>query len=376
MWSNKQSGFSLLEIMVASALLGGLALAGAKLMENQTKNMKTVEVRGEYQAVLTDIRSILAVAENCRSTFNGINLSTPSIAAPASQRIISLAPDNSPQPRYQANSNWRLAQAYGNGQVRILSYRITTSPDPSDPEIGIPAAAPAPPATTKLGAVNLHVTFHFGEGRTVGAETIERKIRLNVEVNAANTLVGCTSTGGLGWDARYIWRVGGTAGVMTGNLTMSNNALIILQAGSSLVAQNGTSIVMQDSSVIDFTSDQKFKYDVRDLNGLLPKIRETRPVRYKWKSNNKEAYGVIAQELQEIFPELVRRKGPNNSLTVDYIQLTPLLLQGLKEMDIENKVLKSTIKELKNEQVRMQGDLENLKKMICKNNQSKECFNQ
>lgn len=361
MMFKKQSGFSLLEIMVAAALLGGLALAGAKLMENQTKSMKTVEVRGEYNAVLTDIRSLLAVQENCTATY----LNVVATGAPINQFINVRAPDNSLQQKYVANPNWRLGAAFGNGQVRILSYRML-SPDPADPGATIPPGAPVPPATTKLGSTSLIITFSFGQNRTVGPETIERRIRLNVELNAANQIQKCTSTGGLGADARYIWRVGGTAGIMTGDFTMSNSSQLRVQAGSN---------IWVDTGVINFTSDRRLKTNIRPLNEILPKLRQVRPVSYQWKRNQLKDYGVIAQEIQTVFPEVVHYNENEKVYTVDYLKLTPFLIQGLKEMDQENLELRRTIKELREEQTQTIQDIKLLKKHLCKNESETElCY--
>lgn len=328
----RQSGFTLVEIMVAGALLAGLALAGAKLMESQTKNMKTVEVRAEYNAVLTDIRSLLAVRETCTATFFG---KTPNAGTTVNQDIRVVTPQSpTPIPRYEANTDWRQGKAYGNGAVRILSYRLV-APDPADPEVGNIPAAPTPPATTKTGAANLIVKFHFGEGRTVGAETIERRIRINYEItHPANTIINCTSAGSVGLDARYVWTVGGLNGVMTGNLTMRNTSKIVMEAGSELEMQ----------------SDQRLKSNIKPIKESLSKLRKIRPVSYQWIENGVQDHGVIAQELQKVFPDLVQPHGPEKTLTVNYLKLTPFLLRGLQEVDKENQDLKKKIKQMNQEQ--------------------------
>lgn len=348
---NRQSGFTLIEIMVAGALLAGLALAGAKLMETQTKSMKTVEVRSEYNAVITDIRSLLAVQETCTATFLGLS---PNAGATVPQHIRVSTPSNPTViTRYQANPDWRAGNAYGNGAVRILSYRLV-APDPGDPQVpGIPAAAPTPPATTKTGAANLIMRFHFGEGRTVGAETIERRIRINYEItHPGNTIVKCTSAGSVGLDARYVWTVGGSNGEMTGDLTMRNSSRIILQAGSELHMQ----------------SDRRLKSQITPIKESLAKLRKIRPVSYNWNETGSKDYGVIAQDLQKIFPDLVHTHGPEKVLTVNYLKLTPFLLQGLQEMDKENQELKNMVNQ-------MQEDHQLLKAHLCNKDPEAEFCN-
>ena len=50
-------------------------------------------------------------------------------------------------------------------------------------------------------------------------------------------------------------------------------------------------------------------------------------------------YGVIAQEVQKEFPEIVKM-GNDGYLTVDYIQLIPILIEAVKELKQEIDKLK------------------------------------
>ena len=64
------------------------------------------------------------------------------------------------------------------------------------------------------------------------------------------------------------------------------------------------------------------KYDIRDLlNEDVNKLFETENgfIRhYKWKSTNKDAYGFIAQELQEYCPEAVDFNNDEGYYAVNY----------------------------------------------------------
>ena len=447
----KQSGFSLLEIMVAAALLGGLALTGAKLMESQTKSMKTIEVRGEYTAVLAEIRSVLAIESSCIDTFPNTPAANtdPNPAVPGVVTSIKQKPSFTASiTKFQSATNpadWRTAPAYGNGNVRILSFKfadVNISPTPA-------------PDGSRIGSLNLVVRMQSGVNKTVGAEVLERKIPMSIEViNAANNIRKCSSSGTTGLDARYLIRSEGgdvfgpinmindgigpasninmntgtslnalsganiqalaganfvamsgsafhaqgganmylnngsaftaqlgsnmyvSAGAnmsVGGNILLNNGGTIQAQAGSviyltpnsRLVGQNQSAIIMQDSSYIDFTSDARFKEDIRPFKNLSTKLRKLRPVSYKWKSSGDEAYGVIAQELMKVFPKLVRESGPDNSLTVNYIQMIPLLIQGFQEVDKENVTLKASLTKLQVEQRKQNEELKELKKYLC-----------
>lgn len=345
-----QSGFSLLEIMVAAALLGGLALTGAKLMENQTKSMKTVEVKAEYNAVLADIRSILAIEDSCLATFPGAN-ATNAVIGDIKQKPAFVA---TPVSRYVANSNWQLATAYGNGNVRILSYQL------GEANLG----AVNPTTNTKVGTTNLIINMRSGLNRTVGAEIMVKRIPINVETTAADIIIKCSSSGSTGLDNRYLIKSEG--GDVWGPINMRNEAPLVgsaswinMYTGTGIAMANGTAIVMQEASYIDFTSDRRLKTDIKPLQSVAASLRMLRPVSYKWKSSGTHAYGVIAQELQTVFPELVRRNGPDNTFTVDYIQLTPILIKGVQELDEENQKLKKSISDLEKE-------VQLMKKLMCR----------
>ena len=50
-------------------------------------------------------------------------------------------------------------------------------------------------------------------------------------------------------------------------------------------------------------------------------------------------YGVIAQEVQKVFPDAVTL-GKDGYLEVDYIQLIPIMIEAIKELKIEVDILK------------------------------------
>ena len=54
------------------------------------------------------------------------------------------------------------------------------------------------------------------------------------------------------------------------------------------------------------TSDEKLKDDVKIIEGSLDKVIQINGVSFKWKDNGEECLGVIAQNIEEVFPELVK----------------------------------------------------------------------
>lgn len=90
-------------------------------------------------------------------------------------------------------------------------------------------------------------------------------------------------------------------------------------------------------------SDRRLKDHIETLGNVLTKIGQIRGVSFEYK--NKKKYvsgakiGVIAQELQKVYPEMVTQ-GKDGFLKVDYTQLTGMLIQAVKEQQKEIEALK------------------------------------
>ena len=85
-------------------------------------------------------------------------------------------------------------------------------------------------------------------------------------------------------------------------------------------------------------SDRRLKTNIETLSMVLKSIDQIRGVRFEYKNQKKYAtgpkIGVIAQELQTVFPEMVNL-GKDGFLKVDYTQLTGVLIQAIKEQQNE-----------------------------------------
>jgi len=78
-------------------------------------------------------------------------------------------------------------------------------------------------------------------------------------------------------------------------------------------------------------SDMRLKKNVVPLPDITHKIKRLKPVSFQWRESNKADVGLIAQEVEEIFPCLVRTD-EQGFKSVNYQKLTVLLLKALQEM--------------------------------------------
>ena len=118
-------------------------------------------------------------------------------------------------------------------------------------------------------------------------------------------------------------------------------------------------------------SDRRLKSNIKPITGALDKISQVNGTHYTITTKtsgmlsidgkqaeggavSREQYGVIAQDLETIFPEMVKEKAlfANQGdktvyKTVDYMQLVPVLIEAVKELKQEVDQLKSQLNEKK-----------------------------
>ena len=108
------------------------------------------------------------------------------------------------------------------------------------------------------------------------------------------------------------------------------------------------------------------------LQNTLAKLDELGGYNYNYKADEekKKQIGVIAQELEKVFPELVNVDDRGYKM-VNYVGLVPVLLQAIKEQQLEIQQLnqkvadqESKLSELSSDNETMKSDLELIKKML------------
>ena len=89
-------------------------------------------------------------------------------------------------------------------------------------------------------------------------------------------------------------------------------------------------------------SDKTLKTDINTINDALGTVGKLRGVSYKWKENNKPSIGVIAQEVEQVIPEVVHTSEHNGKevKSVDYGKMVGVLIEAIKELKAEVEELK------------------------------------
>jgi hypothetical protein len=93
------------------------------------------------------------------------------------------------------------------------------------------------------------------------------------------------------------------------------------------------------------SSDIRLKTNITQLSNVLEKLDKIRGVSFEWnalyeslgRSTGRREIGVIAQEVEAVFPELVTTWGDEAYKAVDYGRLTGVLIEAVKELKAKNE---------------------------------------
>jgi hypothetical protein len=95
-------------------------------------------------------------------------------------------------------------------------------------------------------------------------------------------------------------------------------------------------IIVTDISMV---SDMRLKKNIVKIPDAYKNTLKISGKKYQWNTNEKWDIGLIAQDVENIFPELVQTDDKGYK-SVMYQKFVPLLIEGLKEQDKEIQFLK------------------------------------
>jgi hypothetical protein len=98
---------------------------------------------------------------------------------------------------------------------------------------------------------------------------------------------------------------------------------------------SGTPVVINSAGQLGTTlSSERYKQDIAPVAPHeSEKVHQLRPVtfHYKMEASGPMQYGLIAEQVAQIYPDLVTRGADGQVLGVRYEALTPLLLKEIQE---------------------------------------------
>lgn len=118
----------------------------------------------------------------------------------------------------------------------------------------------------------------------------------------------------------------------------------------------------------DFGSDRRLKKDIVDVEPMLDRALKVQIRRFRWKdedSSAKHKLGVIAQELEELFPDMIGRttnqRDQETYLSVGYSDFGMVAVKALQELkakqDAELKAVRAEVKTVKDEMAELKAQM-------------------
>ena len=135
----------------------------------------------------------------------------------------------------------------------------------------------------------------------------------------------------------------------TYDLMLTNNGTGAYYDSSTIGAQyyaDSETLRMGGDVIAYYSSDKRLKDNIEEIKNALELIDQIRGVKFDWLPmdgvhvNEGSDIGVIAQEIEEILPEVVAER-KNGYKAVKYEKIVALLIQAIKELKEEIEKLKN-----------------------------------
>lgn len=230
--------------------------------------------------------------------------------------------------------------------------------------------------TNMTGAVTMGSTANIASNATIGGNA---NITGNTTVGGTATIAGATTMNTTATVGGTL-TAGGLASLnagatITGVTTINNGSLSINNAGTLSVTGNSTlsglvgiggaatnnlyplnlqgslqvtggSIYNADGGYFYGASDRRLKEKVRPIENAVAKVQKLNGVTFRWKKDHKKSVGVISQDVEKVFPELVYTD-KQGMKSVAYPNLIAVLIEATKEQQRQIDVLKKEVALLK-----------------------------
>lgn len=213
----------------------------------------------------------------------------------------------------------------GNYNVANGYYALNKSTGTGNVAVGYQAAL------NLTGANNVAIGYQAGVALTTG----------DYNLTIAND--------GVADDSNTI-RIGTPGSSATGTTTGQNRTFIAGIQGRQIT---GLAVSINSNGQLGTTSSsRRFKKDIETLGSMDDKVLTLRPVSFRYKQADEHGgyplqYGLIAEEVAEIFPELVQYDAEGKPFSVYYQFLPPLLLAEVQRQHAANDMLRAEVATLR-----------------------------
>jgi len=178
----------------------------------------------------------------------------------------------------------------------------------------------------------------------------------NVKLYYNNNEVVQTHTAGLLINQHYaIYFVAGDwTGDTTGKIQAHSSHLYLVNPSNSgnwiFRLPNGTEPANINSSGTYSGSDERRKKDITTITNAVSTVKQLTGRSFTWKETDEKSFGVIAQEIEPVLPDIVTTQSvpegttdPDPYKMVNYAALSGHFIEAIKELSAEVETLKTKV---------------------------------
>lgn len=138
--------------------------------------------------------------------------------------------------------------------------------------------------------------------------------------------------------------------IRSANTSANGNSWNMITGWSSTTSLNflvrGNGNVLNSNNSYGSLSDQRLKENIVDATPKLEKINQVRVVNFNMVGDEQKQIGVVAQELEQIFPSMVE-EGQDGMKGVKYSVFVPMLIKAIQEQQQMIETLQAEVAALK-----------------------------
>jgi hypothetical protein len=159
---------------------------------------------------------------------------------------------------------------------------------------------------------------------------------IGIGYQGGNNIIGGSNNIEIGSQGALADGIGST-GVIRIGTSGTGGQSSFFAAGISGVNVSGATVVVNSSGQLGVVvSSERFKKDIEDMGDASSALLQLRPVTFRYKQpyddgSNPLDYGLIAEEVADVYPDLVVKDGDGKIETIQYQKLTPMLLNEVQK---------------------------------------------